>query len=147
MREHEPWCPQKHFGHSDSAKRLTDTYNLHRVSAGLLNFDVLRKWFAVRLSDGTSDQVLYDTKQEAIRHQHHNEQQYAFICIAPSSMNVCEAEVTMKTHRTLYDKGLRMVDPDSRTGGKDWIKRTSVEDQLSLSRGVVTGLLTPGRDF
>jgi hypothetical protein len=62
-------------------------------------------------------------------------------------MNVCEAEVMLKTHRTLYEKGLRMTDPDSRTGGKDFIKRASVEDQLALSRGVVTGLLMPGKDF
>lgn len=143
MSEHEPWCRQKAIHHSDAAKRLSDTYNLHRTASGLLNFDVLKKWFAVALNDGTSDNVLYDSKQECVIHQHHNEHYYAYISIGPATMNACEAEVFMKTARNLYDKGLRMADPDSRHGGRDVIMRTSVEDQLNLSRGRVSNLILP----
>lgn len=137
---HEPWCQQKAFGHSDSAKRLCDMYNLHRIGAGI---DCVGKWFAAALSDGRSDGVLYDNKQECVRHQHHNEQHYTYIKMAPSSMNECEAEVMLKTARNLYDMGLRMVDPDHKRGGLDVIKRLTVEDQLAQTRGRNTNLYMP----
>jgi hypothetical protein len=86
---HTPTCMRKGMGHSDAAKRCSDTYRLHR-SANLTN--AIRKWIAVALADGTSDGVLYDTKRDAVRHQHHNEQFYAFVCIGPHDMAPCDAE-------------------------------------------------------
>lgn len=137
---HESWCQHKAFGHSDAAKRLCDTYNLHRIAGGLY---AVRKWFAVALADGRSDDVLYDDKQSAVRHQHHNENYYAFICIAPCGMKECEAEVVLTNHRMLYDAGFRLADPDHRSGGKEVIKRLAVEDQLAQTRGRNTNLIMP----
>lgn len=140
---HEAWCRQKAMGHSDAAKRVCDEYNLHRLALG---YDAIGKWFACALADGTSDHVAYDNKLSAVRHQHHNEQYYTFIKIGPPTMNQCEAEVMLTTARSLYDKGLRLTDPDDTHGGKDVIKRSSVEDQLALSRGISQNLIIPGRN-
>jgi len=135
---HETYCRIKQ--HSDAAKRFCDTYNLHKIGAGNAS---LGKWIAVRLSDGTSDDTLYDDKLAAVTHQHHNEQFYAFVCIAPPSMKVCDAEVLIRTHRKMYDAGMRMTDPGHKRGGMDLITRLTQSDQLAMARGAVTGLIMP----
>ncbi len=135
---HEHWC--KKGVHSDAAKRLSDTYNLHRIVLGL---DAVGKWFAVSLSEGKGDDVLYDSKRDCVRHQKHMEQYYTFIKIVPSGMKICEAEVMLTTARRLYDKGMRMTDPDHKAGGMDLIKRVAVEDQLAMLRGVAQNLRMP----
>jgi hypothetical protein len=135
---HEQYCHIKR--HSDAAKRFCDTYNLHKIGAGRAS---LGKWIAVRLSDGSSDDTLYDDKREAVTHQHHNEHLYAFVCIAPPTMKVCDAEVLIRTHRKMYDAGMRMTDPDHRHGGMDLITRLTQSDQLAMARGSVTGLIMP----
>lgn len=133
-------CPFKAFSHSDAAKRLSDTYRLHRIALG---FDANRKWFAVSLADGRGDNVLYDTKLECVTHQHHNESNYAFIRIMAPDMNVCEAEVMLATVRRLTDAGFRMADPDHRSGGMEPIKRLTMEDQIAAMRGRATNLIMP----
>lgn len=140
---HSGWCPRKMLGHSDAAKRIADTYNLHRIGAG---YGAIGKWFAAALHDGRTDDTLYDTKQEATRFQHHNEQYYTFIHIQPCSMNACEAEVMLKTARFAYDNGMRLADPQDRNGGKEVIKRLTAEDQLAQARGKNTNLLMPWED-
>lgn len=138
--DHQPWCRMKAMGHTDAAQRLYDTYNLHRLAIGN---DAIGKWFTVAMADGRSDNVLYDTKRECVQHQHHNEQYYAFVKIIPPSMQLCEAEVMLTTARKLFEGGLRIADPDDKHGGKDVIKRLSVEDQLAQSRGLNTNLTMP----
>ena len=140
MAIHEPWCQERFFPHEDAAKRLSDEYNTHRVAAP---YESIGKWIAVRLSDGNCDHVLYDSKRDAIRHQHHNEQYYHFQPIRPSTMDVCSAAVMIKTARSLYDKGFRLPDPDDIKGGKDLITRASAEDQIALSNGRVQNVILP----
>lgn len=126
--------------HSDAAKRLADTYNLHRIALGL---DAVGKWFAASLAEGRSDDVLYDSKLDCVVHQKHNEKYYTFIKIVPAGMKTCEAEVMLKTARTMYDKGMRMTDPDHKHGGPDLITRLNAEDQLALMRGVARNVKMP----
>lgn len=140
MERHEPWCQAKLMGHEDAAKRIADEYNLHRIGD---EYGSIGKWIACALHDGRSDGVLYDSKPDAIRHQHHNEQWYTFIKINPHSMNACEAAVMLKTARNLYDAGLRLADPDDRHGGKEVIKRLTVEDQKAQAVGRNTNLILP----
>lgn len=140
MNEHEPWCRGKIFNHTDAAKRLCDDYNLHRVAAP---YDSIGKWMATSLHDGSSDRVLYDSKLDAVTHQHHNEQWYTYVCIRPCGMAVCEAEVMLTSARSLYDKGMRMTDPDHKHGGPDIIRRLTVEDALAQGRGFNTNLIMP----
>lgn len=137
---HVPQCPLKAFHHSDAARRFADEYNLHRIGD---QYGSVGKWIAVRLDDGSSDHVLYDTKQDAIRHQHHNEKFYAFVRIVPTTMNVCDAEIYLGSLRKLYDAGFRLTDPDNRHGGPDVIKRITREDQFAQMRGRSTNLYLP----
>lgn len=138
--QHEQYCQQKAIGHTDAAKRIADHYNLHRIGAG---DQAIGKWFAATMADGLSDGVLYDTKRDAVKHQHHDEQYYTFIKIAPHSMKVCDAEVMLKTTRQLFDSGIKLADPDDARGGKDVIKRLTNEDQMAQSRGRNTNLVMP----
>lgn len=137
---HADWCPSKALPHDDAAKRVADTYNLHRLGMG---DGAIGRWFAARLEDGRSDDTLYDSKRDAVLHQHHNEQFYTFVKINVSDMDVCSAAVMLKVARSLFDKGIRLADPDDRNGGKDVIKRLTVEDQLAQSRGSNTNLIMP----
>lgn len=140
---HVAQCPQKALPHSDAAKRVADEYQLHRLA----NFyGSIGKWIAVALADGTSDHTLYDSKREAVRHQHHNEQWYAFIRIGPNNMTACEAEIFLRMMRTLYDKGMRLTDPDAVHGGRDVIKRSTTEDMRANALGISTNLILPWED-
>lgn len=137
---HEHWCPSKALPHDDAAKRISDEYNLHRIGKGDAS---IGRWFAARLNDGTSDHTLYDSKRDAVIHQHHNEKYYTFIKIGPYNMTPCSAAVMLKTGRALEDSGMRMADPDHPHGGMDVIKRVTAEDQLQQMRGRNTNLLMP----
>lgn len=116
--------------HSDAAKRLSDTYRLHRLAD---HFGSIGHWFAVSLADGTGDNSLYPSKDEAIRHQHHNEENYAFVQIVPSDMTVCDAEIFMKIQRTLREAGIKVSNP------KQMIPRLSREDMGSQMRSITRG--------
>lgn len=137
---HSSTCRLKGQAHSDAAKRLSDSYNLHRIGAG---YAAIGKWFAARLDDGKTDDVLYASKSACVRHQHHNEQYYAFVKIAPCDMNFCDAEVYLGIARRMYEAGIRMVDPDHKHGGPDLIKRLTAEDQHAMLRGVAQNLKMP----
>lgn len=152
VTEHDPGCqPARRMplgGHSDAAKRVSDTHRLHKAALG---HDAIGKCFAAALADGTTDGVLYDTKRDAVRHQHHNEQLYAFVFTGPGDVSVCEAEEFLAQCRLLYDRGIRLADPDHRGGGLDVIQRVTREDQRSLMRSIAdrgrsrpSGLVYPG---
>ena len=66
--KHDRTCPKKGRGHDDAAKRIYDTYHLHRTAD---QFGALGKWFAAALNDGTTDGQIYDSRKDAILHQHH----------------------------------------------------------------------------
>lgn len=95
--------------YSDAARHCSDAVNLHIAAQGL---EAAGKWVAIRMEDGKSDGNLYDTKQDAIRHQLH-EQQCCYLVIPPTGMNPKQAENFLKFNRALYDNGMRIIDPDS----------------------------------
>jgi hypothetical protein len=128
--QHDKGCPNVGLGHSDAAKRVYDTYHLHRTAD---IYGAIGKWFAAALADGTTDNEIYDSKAEAIRFQGHNENFYTFIQITQANMTVCSAEVMLTIARRLYDKGWRITDPG--TARRDPIKRMSTEDMIDLMRG------------
>lgn len=94
---------------SDRAQRVSDTVNNHLV--GTLG-GAAGRWVAVRLSDGTSDGQLYDTKSDAVRHQLH-ETQCAYICITPDGMSPSSAALYLRFTEGLYAAGARVADPDT----------------------------------
>jgi hypothetical protein len=110
------------------------------------------RWFAVALHDGTTDNVLYDSKRDAVLHQHHNEQWYAFVQVTPGDLDDRAAETWLSLHRRMYDAGIRIPDRDHKSGGVDVIKRASKEDMANQMRsmfgkGHPSNILIPGRDF
>ena len=139
--QHDKDCPSKGAGHSDAAKRLSDTYRLHKAALGLSSYG---RWFAAALADGTGGGQLYDCKQDAVRGQRHSETYYAFVSIGPGDMSVCEAEAFLKVNRMLYDRGIRLADPAARSGGPDVIRRAAIEDDRSLMRSIASrGRIAP----
>lgn len=121
------------FGVSDAAKRLHDTYATHRIAQGMV---ANGKWFAVRLTDGISDGVLYDTKKDAIRNQIGLEKYYAYVCVTPAHMTHKAAEAFLSGQRKMYDMGHKMTDPDDFFGGREPIKRLTRRDQYHQIRAV-----------
>lgn len=136
--QHQFRCPIENrtpFGdHSDAAKRVADVYSLHRIADPYGN---IGSWIACALSNGESDMALYDSKSDAIRHQHHNENYYTYIQIVPAMMTSCESEVMLKVARMAYDVGLRVTDGLSKN---ELIRRLGWEDQIALSKGYATNV-------
>jgi len=129
MTQHEYGC--RHEGqHSDAAKRLADAYNLHYEAGALYGATNVGKWIAAKLDDGRTDNTVYDSKYDAVMHQHHDEQYYTFVRIIPSSMSVCAAEAMLRMGRLYFDYQMKTADRDSRSGGFEIIPRLSIEDQL-----------------
>lgn len=131
---HTPQC--RILVHSDAAKRIADEYNLHRCAGGA---DAIGRWAVFALEDGSSDHVLYDSKHAAVTHQHHNEQRMLFLQISPNSMYVCDAEAFLAVQRKLYDSGVRLTDPDHRSGGRTVIPRLAAEDQRAQILSILSG--------
>lgn len=125
------------FGlHSDAAKRISDTYRLHRAAQGRA---AIGRFFACALADGATDGVLYDTKRDAVRHQHHNEQLFIFLAVGPYDLSPCEAEELLHIQRLYYDRGIRWPDPEHARGGREVVQRVTVEDQRSLVASIASG--------
>jgi len=119
---------------SDAAKRAFD------IVRGLAAFTTYETrmgspYVAIRLSDGGSDGVMYDTKKEAVRHQVH-ETTCAFFSFrnAPNGFaSARDAAIFLAWNRAAYDAGWRLPDPDDTHGGRDLSMPTSDEhlhDQL-----------------
>lgn len=128
-------------GHSDAAKRLSDTYNLHIVS-GASKGSV----FAVSLADATSDHVLYESRADAVAHQRHNEGWKAFVRIGPGHMSVCEAASRLRWER--HANELAKAQRGERSGGLELIPRLTregAERQLDAITGRLSMPLALGR--
>lgn len=88
----------------DAAKRVSDEITLHAIagSAG--------KWAAIKLADGSTDHVAYDSRSDAVSHQLSPEY-CTFVLIPPGGMSVKEADVLLDFWRQVHDAGFRAVDP------------------------------------
>jgi hypothetical protein len=82
----------------DYAKRASDAVNLH-VLAGSYG-----KFTAIRLSDGGSDGVAYDTKEDAIRHQLWPEFCF-FLFMPPDGLTPHDAWALIDFKRQAFDAG------------------------------------------
>lgn len=68
-------------------------------------------WMAFRLSDGSSDEMVYEKRSDAIRHQLH-EQQCCYVKIPWDNMPAKAARSLLRSTRMLYEAGFRFADPD-----------------------------------
>jgi hypothetical protein len=90
----------------DIGKRASDVITLHVIGGNV------GKWVALRLEDGSSDGIPYDTRRDAIRHQLH-EQLCCYVKVPPDGMPPSDALRFILMNRALYAKGFRLADPES----------------------------------
>lgn len=88
----------------DFAKRAFDIMNMHVLGKGEASWG---KWCAFRLSDGGSDNVLYDNRDQAIARQLHPTQ-CCYVVIPPSGFTQKEIREFLTLSRDLYIKGARI---------------------------------------
>jgi hypothetical protein len=95
------------FGFSDDAKRMCDEINVHYHALGA---ESIFRWVAVRLSDGGTDHVLYDTRADAVTHQS-DSRLCLYIQIPPTGATARECESVLRFGRFAFDHGYKIVDP------------------------------------
>jgi hypothetical protein len=91
--------------YSDAAKRMADTMTLHSVHGGKTG-----SWMAFTLADGTSDGVLYDTRDACVYHQLH-ESYCLYVQLVPGGTTAKEAQALLDAYRAIYDAGMRVNGP------------------------------------
>jgi hypothetical protein len=95
---------------SDAAKRFADGVNamltFHKI------WEVKSKWLAIALADGAVDSTLYDTRDDATRHQHGNENNFFYFPIGnfAQGLKLIDAECILMFMRDAHDAGLRVTD-------------------------------------
>lgn len=125
----------------DAAKRIREEYALHRLADPLGN---IGRWFAFALADGRSDHILYQTKRDAVRGQHHNEDRYGYMMIRPCDVSVRDCQIYLETMRKVYASGrIKLADRDHYHGGLDLIPRVTMEDQYAQLRAMFIGDVAP----
>jgi hypothetical protein len=96
----------------DEAKRMAGIIN------GYVTFvptwELKTKWIAVRLNDGGTDGVLYDSRDAAISHQH-DERFCAYVCLGSmiSGAKPLDCAIYLEFHRQAYDAGMRLHEPEA----------------------------------
>lgn len=102
----------------DAGKRASDHINIH-INFGQWS-DLVTKWMAVKLADGGSDGVLYDSFREAASHQF-SENLCAYFTFKSCGGNAVTARdigLWLQFWRDAYKAGIRAVDPEQKDGGK-----------------------------
>lgn len=116
LMRHDPGCDyarESDGGHSDASKRISDQHNLHLAAGESFRAFSGRnphvgKVFACALADGRSDGTLYDSLDEAVAHQKHNEDWFAYFRVTNGGMTVCQAASALRLHRQAQLSGHRM---------------------------------------
>lgn len=119
---------------SDAGKRVAETYALHRLADP---YESIGKFFAVKLEDGRTDNVLYDTRADAVRHT--DESHYAYVQIGPWPMSPEDATMFLEIHRRAYKAGMRLQDPDSVANSRVLIPRLRKNDVYKQLAALFSG--------
>ncbi|MEU9048382.1 hypothetical protein AB0D63_43340 [Kitasatospora sp. NPDC048343] len=88
----------------DTARRVSDAVNLH-IAAD----PDARGYVACRMDDGRSDNALYDTRGDAVRHHMKagQESNYFYVKVTPDGLTPKAAWVLVVAFRKLRDAGIR----------------------------------------
>jgi len=93
----EPKC-------GDAARRMASAVTLASMNGGAA------RWLAVRLQDGGSDHVLYDSRSDAVAHQMSPEYS-TYVLVPPDGMTTGQADRVLGYWRDLRDAGFRCNEP------------------------------------
>lgn len=124
---------------TDAARRAYDAVQVHVWCTEWE--ERIRGWVALKLQDGSSDGVLYDSRGAAVRHVS-DQRFYAFFSYrnAPNGFSTQkDAQLYLDYHRMAYDQGAlqALADPDDhRHGGRELIIPTARE-QIMVQRAVL----------
>lgn len=124
---------------TDAARRAYDQVAVHVFCTGWN--ERIGGWVALKLADGSSDGVLYDSRGAAVRHVS-DQRFYAFFSYrnAPNGFSsLTDAQLYLDYHRMAYDQGAlqALADPDDhRHGGRELIIPTARE-QAMVQRAVL----------
>lgn len=113
--------------YSDRARRGSEAVTLAMLGTGR---EAVGKWMALKLSDGGSDNKLYDTKGDARRHQLHP-QQCAYVMIPPDGMSPRQAENYLRFVESLYDAGADISDPE---------RQVQMPSTMPTARGLIRAI-------
>ena len=119
---------------AEHGQRIAGEYLMHRLADPIGN---LGHFFAVRLSDATSNHNLYpsmDSARADIR-KRDDEDLYMYVQIVPANMEARDAALLLRAQRKMYDAGIRT----STMGGRTMIPRMAREDQTAQLRSVFRG--------
>jgi hypothetical protein len=86
----------------DWAHRMSDVLNQAVLTPGCAG-----RVIAIRLADGGSDGVVYDTRADAITHQHGHETWCDYIVIKPTAYSPRDCYDRLNYTRAMYDAGWR----------------------------------------
>lgn len=115
-----PYCHHHPDGHSDTARRISDTTLLAWTVYGYEGY--VGHWMAFRLEDGATDGALYPSKLAAMQHcsDHYR---YFFAIMHPGGMSVCEAHILLTLHRRARARDIATPQLHLPNGGPDLIPR------------------------
>jgi hypothetical protein len=136
------FCRHHPSGHSDDARRVSDTTRLAWTVYGWDGF--VKHWMAFSLRDGSSDNVVYPDKLDAMRHTS-NEYHHMFLVMHPTGMSICEAEIMLSVHRNARRGGIAMPSLDLPDGGPDLIPRIGYDKVHNQIRALKGGNLVGNR--
>jgi hypothetical protein len=118
----------------DLGKKIADTYIMHRLADPIGN---IGRFFAVRLQDASTNNILYPSMDEARRDigRRDDEDRWMYVQLVPANLPPMDAAILLKTQRKMYDAGIRV----STMGGRTMIPRLAREDHISQLRSVFRG--------
>ena len=123
---------------TDEAKRISDIVNAYLVFTP--HDELMTKWIAIKLADGSTDGTLYDSRRDAIRHQLSPEYcAYLSFRNIPNGITPSESGRYLAWARGVAKAGGIMPDPDEQFGGPEAFMGVNQYDNLRK-----LGLVVPG---
>lgn len=83
---------------SDAARRISDTVKLHLVANKDI-MDAVNRWCAFTLSDGMSNGVLYDSKEDAVNNKKSRAKDFCYLKVTPDGITQKDAWHFLKANR------------------------------------------------
>lgn len=111
----------------DAGKRASEMVNLYVTN---MDWDDIKdKFVAIRLEDGSSDGIIYDSKIDAIKHQNF-EQQCAYVGFRNlmGGSTPRDMAIFIAMNREAYDHGMRLADPEAPGGGPNLAPTAAATD-------------------
>lgn len=91
--------------YTDDARRMTDAMNLHAVCKS-------RGWAVFALADGRTDNVAYETRDEAVRAKRWDRDNFLYLEIPAGGVHdPAEMQGCLDYARALHKAGYRLPDP------------------------------------